>query len=357
MALVWIDGFDAYGPNGYVADGILQEAGYYQFQSFNSVPNTQVSSDTRTGVGYSVNVNTWGHWGGGFGRSFNLAGGLIVGFAVKNLQNAYNRILEIGYNNLLGGVFTQITCAYNGANGLTFQTGDGAKAYFTAPNVLFEGVWQYVEIKYVMSGGSPVLQVKIDGVMALNTAGASTSIQNAGQPTLCNFLQFGTDSPSSVMIDDLYICDTSGASFNDFLGDCVVHALLPSGDAGPNQFSQVGGTGAGHFTSVNELTPDGDASYLYSNTPGQYELFSVPTLPTDIVDVLAVGVNVIARKQAAGVGTYEAVVNYGGTEEAGSPLAASLGYVSQQTLFQAPPGGGAWTLTGTQTAKFGVKIV
>ena len=355
MALLFIDGFDAYGTNGFDADPVLQEAGYYEFQSFNTVPIATISSDTRTGVGYSIITNTWGHWGGGFGRAFSLAQGIVLGVAIKNLQSSFNSLVEIGYNNLTGGGATQLTISYNGANGLTAQTGDGVHAYSSAPNVLFEGVWQFMEVKYVLAGGTPLLAIKLDGVVVLNS-GAGV-VQNASQPALANYVNFGTSNPSSLMIDDLYLCDTTGSAFNDFLGDCVVHALLPSADADTNQFTQVGGTGAGHFTAVDDNPPDGDASYLYSNASGQQELFTVPTLPTDIIDVLAVGINVVARKQAAGVGTYEAIVSVGGVVENGPTIGASLDYVSQQSLFTAPPGGGNWTLTTAQSAKFGVQIV
>ena len=150
--------------------------------------------------------------------------------------------------------------------------------------------------------------------------------------------------------------DTTGSAFNGFLGDVVVHDLLPNGDAGTNQFTQVGGTGAGHYTSVDETPPLGDSSCLTSNTTGQKEIFTLPTFPVDIVDVLAMGVNILARKSSAGAATYNALMVSGGLEGDGPAIAPSTSYIGSQTLYTAPPGGGDWTLTTAQNATFGIEI-
>jgi len=354
MSLLWIDGFDVYGPDNASIMVALEEAGYGVSAGFGGLPNSSAFANTRTGIGFSVspvcNVQ-----GGYISRNFQTAAGIVTGFAVQLQTSEFTTICTLGYNNYIGGGARQLILYANGANGLTMQTGDGLGVYVSKPNVLFTGVWQYVEVKYAPGSTTSYLEVRVDGVTVLRVT--NQNLVSAGQAGLVNYMRLNGDGNQKLYIDDWYLCDTNGTSFNDFLGDCVVHALLPKSDAGMNQFAQVGGNGAGHFTSVNELATDGDVSYLSSNTAGQTELFTVPTLPSDIVDVLAVAVNITARKQAPGLGTFVPVLEAGGIEQDGAPIATSLNYVTQQALFPLAPGGGNWTLSLAQNAQFGVKII
>ena len=354
MALLFIDGFDAYGTDTVNVVSAMFAAGYGSALGFGGDSHTLASANTRTGIGFSI-FPSGISFGGGILRNFPTASGIVSGFAVKVNQGGFQALCRIGYNNYAGTAGMQIIMSANGANGITVATADGAHSYASAPNVLFQGVWQFIEIKYSPGVGTSYLEVRVDGIAVIVIT--NQALVSGALASLVNMFEFSSNGNANIQVDDWYLCDLTGSSFNNFLGDCVVHALLPNADGGTNQFAQVGGTGAGHFTSVDEATPDGDTSYLSSNTTGQIELFTVPTLPADIVDVLAVGVNISARKQAAGVGTYASVLDVGGVQSVSAATPTSLGYVTQQKLFQTQPGGGSWTLTAAQNAKFGVKIV
>ena len=212
---------------------------------------------------------------------------------------------------------------------------------------MFQSVWHFIEIKY--TSGS-ILEVEVDGVVVISVTGAQTS----GSPSI-NYVTWQADSENASLLDDVYICDQAGSSFNDYLGDVVVHSILPNGDAGTNTMTKVGG-GVGHYTAVNDNPPDFDTSYLSSNTSGDKELFTLSGFPTDIIDVLAVGVNILAKKSAPGVGLYQAVCVVGGVELDSGNRSAPIQYVQTQYLLTSPPGGGTWSLSAAQNAKIGVKI-
>ena len=157
------------------------------------------------------------------------------------------------------------------------------------------------------------------------------------------------------MIDDLYICDLLDTSFNNFLGDVVVRGVFANADAGTNTFTQFGG-GSGHFTSIDEQSPDGDVSYLASATSGAEELFTLASFPSDVIDVLAVAVNVRAAKDTAGYAFYAPMISHAGTPAVGDITTVSQTYQTYQTVFQTAPEGSPWTTSVAQATKIGFKI-
>jgi len=362
MALLWIDGFDAYGGDGVDITSVVTSSGYTLWgPDGGDTGNIHItaSANTRTGVGFSMSTFAPGiTWAPacGFVRNFAVSAGVVFGFALKMTNDEFTPIVQVGYNNLVGTIGNQLQLSANGQAGLTAQTGDGDLVAASPPNCLFPGIWQYIEVLYTpcgVSGGLGSLQIKIDGAVVINVTDAKTS--TAAYPSMLNSVSFLQSSSNQMWVDDLYICDQTGSAFNTYLGDCVVHAILPDADAGPNSMTQTGGS-AGHFSSVDDQTPPGDSSYLSSATSGQQEMFGLNTFPTDIIDVLAMGINVRARKTTAGYANYEAACVVGSTEADGSPIPTNLDYETTQTLFPLPPGGGAWTTTMAQAAVIGFKL-
>ena len=354
MALLFIDGFDTYATTDRASVATaVNEAGYGSSTGFGGDPNPEVSTDTRTGIGMSLSPvnNVQGGW---LARYFGTASGIVTGFAVKWQYSQAGTICTFSYNNGVGGLFAQLVLAWNGMNGISCYTGDSVGVYESAPNVLFEGVWQYVEVKYSPGISTSYLEVRVDGVAVISVT--NETLQHAGTAALINEFQFNGPGNGWYYCDDWYLCDLSGTSFNDFLGDCVVHSLLPNSDAGTNQMTQAGGISGQHFTNVDDVPADGDTSYLYSNTSGQKELFGLSAIPADIITVLAISVNVTARKTAPGLGAYKiCLVN--GENELDSPLkSAPIGYIQTQFLCPAPPGGGNWTNAALSASKIGFLI-
>jgi len=351
--LLFMDGFDAYGRNNADITSAMQQAGYLTPGLY----TPKATNDTATGVGYAMSLANSMM----IEYAFQTSSSVVVGFRAKSTSTT-GALFALLLNNGLGTTFGQLIAYVNGSNGLTFTTQDQDTIAQTPPNAFTTNVWHYLEIKYTPSpAAGGLLQVKIDGVIVLSVSGVKTSYSraSAGVNMLCfsSYQQPWTTNLHfcNCMIDDLYLCDQTGASFNTFLGDVVVHAVFPNADAGTNDFAQTGG-GTGHYMTIVDVPPDGDTSYLSSNVSGKTELFTLSTLPTDIVDVLAVAVNITARKNGVGTGTYEAVIVTDAIEGDSTPIAATPQYLTSQTIYQVPPGGGAWNTSLVQNAQIGFKI-
>lgn len=348
MALLFIDGFDAYGTDGVQIAAAMQSA-LYEFTEA-----VFASSDTRTGYGFSCHLRQDfpGQGQGQLNLATTLVSEFIIGFSAKVEGNGFFPLVEFYRDDLLGHVAPQCYLAVNGVAGLSLVNGTGALIGASSPNVFFPDSHQYLEIKIVF-GGSGSVEVRVDGATVISVPLGSTI--GGGQPGFANVIQWNAGGATDYLIDDLYVCDGTGASFNDFLGDCAVHTVFPIADAGPNTMTQFGG-GAGHYTDVGEVTPDDDATYLFSNTSGQQEMFSIGALPIDIIDVLAVAVCARAKKSAAGTANYQLVANSGGVETDGPVLPTNVGYITRNMIMTTAPGGGGWTKTAAQALLIGAKI-
>ena len=351
MSLIYIDGFDTYGSSdGSNVTASMSEAGWIMNAQFNSTPIPSVHTDTRTGIGWSITPGAW-TYGGDLKRAFPVCSGIVVGFAIKLTTANFQNICAILYNNLIGTIYTQLEVSANGENGVTVQTGDGAHIYTSPPNVLFENVWQYLELKYTPGVGTSYLEVRIDGVTVISVT--NEALQTSGAASLVNMFDFTSAGGTSTLVDDLYICNTAGTNFNDFLGDCVVHSLIPLSDAGPNTMTMNGGITGQHFTTVNDVPPDNDTTYMSSDTSGQKETYNLSTITADVLQVLAVSVNTTARKQAPGFGPYKSFIVTGGVEADSGQFSAALAYIQTQFILETQPNGLPWNNASLQGSQIG----
>lgn len=350
MALLWMDGFDTYGGHGDGLNSVLAGAGY------SAADSTSATNATRTGRGYAVAMQNGAavFQGGNVGRAHETRDEIIVGIAIYLPQNSLSHIMRLRYDDGLGNVYTQMNVYKNATNGVSLSPGSGGLLAQSAPNIIFANVWHYVEVKY--KPGSHTV-VRVDGVTVLSATGP----KHNSAPNLINIVEFPNLSSEFNLndynkhLDDFYICDTTGALFNDFCGDVVIHAVLPNGDAGPNEMAPFGG-GLANYTCVDDVPPDNDLSYLYSNTLGHKDMFTVDPLPANIIDVLAVSVSARCKKDAAGTSLIKLKCSYGVDEIESAGKAMSTQYTNQHHFFEIAPDGGAWNKVKATNMHIGVEI-
>lgn len=355
MALLWMDGFDTYGTNGVGASDTINGAGYQ------NAAGLSMTNGTRTGRGLAVSMSNGAasFQSARCRRAFVTRDEIIIGQAIWLPNNNLSHICQLLYDDGLGNVYTQLHVYRNATGGITIAKADGTSGGpqmvgQSAPNIVFPHVWHYVEVKY--KPGSHTV-VRVDGATVLNVAGA----KNNSAPNLVNLHQFANLSSEfdlndyTKRFDDLYICDTTGALFNDFCGDVVIHAVLPNGDAGPNQMAAFG-AGLANYTAVDDVPPDEDLSYLYSNTLGHKDMFTVDPLPSNIIDVLAVSVHTRVKKDAAGTSNIKVKCKYGSDEIESPGMPLTTIYTNKHHIFETAPDGGGWNKVKAVNMQIGVEI-
>lgn len=374
MSLLWMDGFDAYGVTPtYQSDGLsvtdqstglmLASAGYIY------ATYVGLSTNTRGGTGMSLGLVTDAYQGY-LEKAFSTKSELIVGFAIKACMNTTTRLVRFKYDDLMGNRKLSASVWADGVGGISAglladdvisnNVGQVAEVWGSSPsNVWYPDIWHYVEVHYKPHHTNGTLTVRLDGVTVLNISGSKTCALYCPSDAI-NIVSWRASSftifdPTGYYLDDIYICDTLGSTFNTFLGDVSVYSLLPTSDAGPNDMSQQGG-GVGHYTSVDNVPPDASA-YVYSNNSGDRELYGLAELPANILDVMAVSVHARVKKDAPGSSSIKLVAKLGANETVSSAISIPSVYTTRHMFLESAPDGGAWNRTKATSLLAGVEIV
>jgi hypothetical protein len=230
----------------------------------------------------------------------------------------------------------------------------------SAAGLIATGTWYYIEMKIVFSTtatGSVV--VNLNGpTQILNLTSVQTAQSSNASCDSVAIEAVGNSSSTTVIIDDLYVCDTTGSQNNAFLGDVKYVTVLPASPAGRlDQWAQTGGTGGQPWTAVNETNPDDDTSYVSDATVGDIEDFNLGSHGT-IATLYGVGVNAYARKDDAGVRTLGLGVGDGTTEnfDAGHALGATY-HCYVRTLDSNPLTSAAWATSDLATLQAALKVI
>jgi len=154
--------------------------------------------------------------------------------------------------------------------------------------------WQYIELKFAV-GTSETVTVRLNGVIAatfnnVNTIGTSNGVIN----------EVSVLWENDMLIDDMYICDTSGSINNDFLGPCRIVSVVPNAD------SSVGWTplsGVDNWAMVDDSPSiDGDTTYnsasSQANTTDSFTCTNITLGPEEGVN----GVRVHCHARSEGTG-------------------------------------------------------
>lgn len=227
----------------------------------------------------------------------------------------------------------------------------------TSGATLATATYYFLEFKVLISDTVGTYEVRIDGTNVLSASAVDT--RNAG--TTGNWtsvpLTGGAGSVSSdVDLDDVYICDGTGAApFNTFLGDRRVVSLLP--EAGNGTISEWDpSTGTDRGTLVRENPPD-QTTLISSGDVGERNTLNFP--PVSVVGTIsAIQVKLYSKATTASARSLAATARIAGVNY-DHPIPQTLG--SDWTFYRFvwltnPATGLAWTVADIDAAEFGAKV-
>ncbi|MGE0108237.1 MAG: hypothetical protein AB7S81_00515 [Bdellovibrionales bacterium] len=336
MALRFIDGFDHYAIPAQMP------------LKYTTVSNASISTMVGRRAG-SVAVKLYNSGGDRFAISLDDQTTWIVGFAFCPEINSTNTAKTVQFVDATSSV--QLTlCLTNGV--IQLYRGDGSVLLTTAAQTLQAGVWNYIEVKAVIADTNGTFEVRVnEQVWATYTGDTKYSSSLATARTI----RFGCASWVGTGFHDLYICDGTGNTNNDYLGDCRIDTLYPDGQGSNAAFTPVGSTA--NWENVDETPADADTSYNTSDVVGDVDTFSFDDLGTNGNVIHGAQINLMARKDDAGPRILRAIALNDGTIHEGSNISLSDSYLIYRHIWeQNPSAATSWTETDINAAEFGYKV-
>lgn len=277
---------------------------------------------------------------------------LVAGVAFRPQQfGANTRVISF-----IDGSTEQIELWFNALQKLEVRR--GATLLATSTTVLSLATYYYLEFKATIHPSAGAYEVRINNIAeaALTASGVNTrSSANSTADSVAVCVGQFTAQGTGWDFDDFYVCDTSGAQNNDFLGDIRVQYIAPTGAGATTQFTPS--TGA-NWQNVDDAAPDGDTTYNSDATPGDIDTYAMSNLVSTAGSVKAVQTLISARKDDAGVRTIAPVVRHGGVDYPGTNVNIGNTYTFYREVMELNPGTGvAWTVADVNAAEFGVKEV
>ena len=139
--------------------------------------------------------------------------------------------------------------------------------------------WYFIEWKVTIADsiGASSCVVKVDGQTWITVA-TGQDVKNTSN-AYATEIRLGGSSASPVSYwDDFYLCDSSGSTNNDFLGDIRVDVLAPNGEGSNSGWTCS--TGSTHYALVDETTPNDDTDYLSTSSAAARDSHNMASLPS-----------------------------------------------------------------------------
>jgi hypothetical protein len=259
------------------------------------------------------------------------------------------------YLNTASGVLN----VYRGTN----ATGTLLGTVTLSGTAMLLNTWNYWEFKCVLSDTVGEVHVRVNSTAVLDLTGLDT--KNGGTKTVIDSIVLpggygsaGAQTPI-VYSDDLYVVTGTGAP-NDYLGDCKVSTIYPTGNG---DYSQLVGSdldSTNNYLLVNEAGAPVTTSYVESDTVGQRDFYamgdiSIPSTAT----VLGVQVSVWANNPDGGSGRSAKLGVRQSTSETLSANQAltAVTFLAARGMFTTDPAtGAAWSQAGVNSAQAGVEV-
>jgi hypothetical protein len=273
----------------------------------------------------------------------------VVGFGLYLLSTETAELMR--FVDSEGTVQAAISISNDGTVRLYRGTVSGGTLLATSTNSLPILSWNFIEAKLTIADSGGTFEVRVNESVWVTFTGDTK--QSTTQSTAVRIQIWGRGSDNA--IDDLYICDGTGSTNNNYLGDVRVDTVRPIGAGNYAELSRQGS--ASNWDNVDDTIIDSDSSYNFSNTVGQRDTLDCGNLPSITGSIFGVQLNIAARKDDAGSRTLRSLTRVSSTDYEGASQNVGTDYrVYRQILEQNPNTAAAWTESQINTAEFGYKV-
>lgn len=316
---------------------------------------------------YTINA-TGNRWGGqalqstssnnSFTKVLDAQATYIVGFAYRSSAITNTQIVVL---RLIDGATTQVALSQTATGAMIVQRG-GPTTLATTTTVFTSNTDYYIELFITISDAAGVVKMNVNGVAETLTfvTGNSTNqdTKNSANAS-ADRIQFATGSAGqgvTTRYSDIYICDGTGSTNNDLLGDMRVECLFPNGTGNSSQFVNDAGNSTNNYSHVDETTPNGDTDYVESGTVNDKDTYTFTDMIATSGSVYGVQILHYEKKTDAQVRKVGGIARLSSTETTGADEVLTTAYQYGMSIAETKPGGGAWSIGDVNNAEFGQKV-
>jgi hypothetical protein len=255
----------------------------------------------------------------------------------------------------------QISLNFNGSGQLVFTNSSGTQLGSPSTQNFFTNTIFFLEIKSIINSSSGLAEVRLNGntTPIISYTGNTQSSSNA----YINQIRFLNNNVqfTNNYFSDIHIWDTVGTP-NGYLGNKRVYTLAATADSASSGLNQMSTsptqTTGNHFQNIQEMPPDGDTSYNYSNVAAR-ESYRFQSLPSNAQNVVQVVGWADTRIDDAGPHTCEILVRSNDVDLVGATVFnpnATYGYLMQPCPTD-PNTSATWTVAGVNAMEVGPNIL
>jgi len=337
MSLLWVEGFESYGTSNGVAPVGLEA----KYTDTSQLTFTDIEAGRIAGKSWETAGNTSRIQTPDLGANTTL----ITGFGFKyGTIGVVSRMMAFYEPAGQQGMNLRITVA-----GELDARRDGTFLGATTGLGLVTGTWYYIEVKTLIHASAGTFEVKVAGSTVLNLTGIDTLAGSTAQLRAVRLT--GAGSTVLFSFDDWYVCNDSGATNNDFLGNCRVDAIFPNAAGDASDFTPSAGS---NYQNVDDNGHDSDITYNEDSTSTNQDLFNYESMPS-VGTIYGIQINTVCRETDATTFSLKTLSKTGTTTSADT--AQTIGTTTYTTLTRVletdPDTASAWTISGLNSAQFG----
>lgn len=287
-------------------------------------------------------------------KGFDSQATWIVGFSYR--VASYSGSGTAGILALLDGSTVQTDVRLSTDGSLTV-TRNGTTLSSTAAGVIAAGASNFIEFKVTVAN-SGSYELRVNGAAVASGTGVDTQ---ATANATANVLRLGSGNSATVWVnadyDDLYVCDGTGATNNDFIGDVRVDCFFPNGNGNSSQLLGSDGNSTDNYLLVDETTPNDDTDYVQSATATEKDTYAFANMSHSPPSIFGLQINMQATKTDAAFRSIQSVIRSGGSDNDGTAKPMASSYLNYTQISETDPAtAAAWTQTNFNSAEFGVKV-
>lgn len=351
MALRFLDSFDHYSTGDILKKWTINTSAFTINTSLGRFGGSCLrSSSDFSNNGVVTVLNPQPTWIVGFAFSPGTVG---IAAGISNfVQLISSGVFQVGVTINVDTTLSIVT----GGNSGNSQTVLATSTTGIRPNT-----YSFIEFKATLntSIAAHTCQLKLNGnLVAEASAAANTDRAASGSANAIGFLfpWFIPGNGGPIAFDDVYICDGTGSSNNNFLGDVKIVSLFPTGNGAFSQFVNDASNSTNNFSHVNANPTNNGTTFVKSSTPGNEDTYAFGSLAFSGI-VHGIQQVLELEKDNAGSVLVAPVIRIAGTDYTGfniSPTSSYLFYMSQNDV--KPSNFTAWTTADVNGSQYGVVI-